>query len=153
MAAAFPFVDRPAVPDTITAAMAPLMSARGVYTNGNGNGSARLHRATGPQIKDGVSLAAMRAATAAYLVKSLGIDVDIAARQTGSCVPYVRAMLVVDASGDAKLMHDVLVGEITTLKAANLLTGLKVAFTTAVAASPAGVISFFKDPEVRRFRG
>jgi hypothetical protein len=149
--------DRPAVPDSITAAMASLMSPRGVHTNGNGsngtngNGSARLHRHTGPQIRDGVSLAAVRAATAAYLVKTLGIDVVSAAKRTGSCVAYVKAWQVMEASGDTKLMHAVLAGEITTLKAAKLLTALKAAFAAAVAASPAGVITFFKDPEVRRF--
>src|SRR5262249_32340212 len=141
-------------PDCFTAAMASLLSSTGgvdTNGNGNGNGSSRLHRATGPQIKDGVSLAAVRAATAAYLVKAFGIDVVVAARMAGSCVTYVRAWQAIEASGDVELMHAVLVGDIALLKAARSLLGLKSAFKTASAVSSTGVITFFKHPEVRRF--
>jgi hypothetical protein len=156
-------VDRQAVPDTMTADVAGLLDAR-LRTNGSdsepevlfvpqrktrGNGTGatkpRPRRATGPRLKDGTSLAALRARTGACLALEFGISTIDAARRTGSGPAYVQAWRILKASGDAELLHGVLAGEIALLKAARSvkpLVNLKAAFVTAMTANPATATAF-----------
>jgi hypothetical protein len=85
------------------------------FTTGRGNRHQRRRRA---RIRDGLRHAALRADTAACLVKGEGLSVGDAAMRCGSCPPYVAAMLIIRASGHSMLRERVLRGVVPVLKAA-----------------------------------
>jgi len=116
-----------------------------------GNSTAKPRRATGPQMKGGKNLATKRGKTARLLIKALGITVADAVTRTNSNPHYVRALKLVEQSGDLALARAVDEGAIAPLPAAKSikhLAAMKVAFA---AASPAERITFFRSDTVKSF--
>jgi hypothetical protein len=115
-----------------------------------GNGTTtKPRRATGPQMKGDENLAVKRARTALLLVKALGITIADAVTRTNSNSAYVRALELIEQSGDAALARAVDEGAIAPLPAAKMVKQLAKMKTGFKAASLMERTTFFGLTEVR----
>jgi hypothetical protein len=98
-----------------------LKSNGGIFptVNHKSNGHDRHRRRA--RIRAGHRLAALRAQTGAELVEERGISIVEAARRSGSCPQYVKAMLVLRASENIELIEAVLAGDVPVLEAAKAM--------------------------------
>src|SRR5262245_35188678 len=132
MTTIFPFVnDGLAVPGTMTADTASLLSARGVNGNGHtadadpepavmvvyesrrsGRSTAKPRRATGPQMKGEKNLAVKRAEAGLLFRDAFQLTVTEAATSTGSSVAYLIAVRTIQQSGDTAMLNAVRTGAI-----------------------------------------
>lgn len=105
-------------------------------------------RATGPQMKGGENLAAKRAEAGLLLQDALHLKASEAAASTGSSVPYLRAMRTIQQSGDFAMLNAARTGAIAPGPAAGAVKHLAAMRVAFAAASPAELVTFFKDVAV-----